>query len=90
MDTYSKHASNRSRQRCIPATIIDWIINYGVEKRSNGANTFFMNKKTRKAFKKDIGSIVYNRIKDLLDAYVVVADDGTIITAAWRQKHFKV
>lgn len=89
MNNYSKHASHRSQQRCIPSIIVDWIITYGVAKRSNGANTFFMDKKTRKSFKKDVGNIVYSRIKDLLDAYVVVADNGTIITTAWRDKHFK-
>ena len=36
--------------------------------------------------KKEIGSIAYKRLDDLLDAYVVIAADGAVVTTG---KHYK-
>ena len=61
-------------------------MNYGCLIRRKGADVYFLNKHSRKTMIKDIGKIAYNRLKDLLDTYVVVADDDHVITIMKRYK----
>lgn len=62
----------RSQQRGIPPLVIDYVVNYGRQIRRKGANVYFVDKKSRKALKMDIGSVAYDRLDDLFGAYVVV------------------
>ena len=86
---YTNHAKVRTQQRGIPPLIVDFIYRYGQAVRSNGADVYCLNKLSRKKLKQDIGSIVYRRIRDLLDTYIVVSDSGYLITAAKRYKRIK-
>ena len=83
------HADVRIQQRGIPPLIIDLLMNYGRLTRHKGADVYFLDSESRKSLKRDIGSLVYKRLQDLLDAYVVVADDGLVITAAKRYRRLK-
>lgn len=89
MTSLTRHASTRSVQRGIPPLVIDWVMSYGEVARSRGANTYFLTKRTRKNLEKDIGSILYKRVSDLLDIYVVVGEQSRIITTAHRLRRRK-
>ena len=86
MNDLTCHAEIRSQQRGIPPLIIDMVISYGKIIQRRGASVYFLDKMTRRILKRAIGSIAYKRLDDLLDAYVVVASDGTVVTTG---KHYK-
>ena len=86
MNDLTYHAAVRSQQRGIPPLIINLVVSYGKMIQRRGASVYFLDKLTRRNLKKEIGSIAYRRLDDLLDAYVVVADDGAVVTTG---KHYK-
>ena len=89
MAEYTKHGSARARQRGIPQLILDWLIEYGRLTRKRGADVYIFDKESRRRLRCDIGSLAYKRLADLFDAYVVVSDDGKVITTGWRQRRLK-
>ena len=82
----SRHAHARMRQRSIPPIVVEWLQSYGASCRRGGADVYYFDKKARRKLKSDIGSVPYARMEDQLDAYAVVADDGTVVTTGWRYK----
>ncbi len=86
---YTQHAQTRCQQRSISPEIVDTILAYGDRKRHRGADVYFMNPRTRQRVAKAMGSDRYHRIEKRLDTYLVVGDDGRLITAAKRIKCLK-
>ena len=86
---FSHHAQVRKQQRAIPPIIVEWLQDYGCVIRKEGADVYYLDKKGRRKLKRDIGSVPYRRMEDLLDAYAVIADDGTLVTIGWRYKRLK-
>ncbi len=89
MVTLTHHAAVRSQQRGIPPLIMDLIIKYGCLTRIMGADVYSLDKHSRKTMIKEIGEIAYKRLRDLLDIFVVVADDGHVITTGKRFKRIR-
>ena len=85
----SKHCDIRCKQRGIPVIIIDWLIDYGRVVRSYGADVYYLDKKGRRRLKREIGTIAYKRMNDLLNSFLVMSDDGTIVTVGKRYKRIK-
>ena len=85
----SRHAAVRAQQRAIPPIVVDWVVAYGRAIRHKGADTYYLDRKVRKKLKCEIGSIAFRRMEDLLDVYVVVSDDYTVITVGWRYKRLR-
>lgn len=86
----SKHAQVRAQKRAIPPFVRDLLVDYGRVVRRHGADVYFLDRKARKALQRDMGCLVYKRLCDLLDSYVVVGEGGTVITAAHRFKRAKL
>lgn len=80
--TLSRHALARTTQRGIRREVIDIVLSYGCRKRRHGASVFFMDGHSREAARDDLGRRTYAKIEGKLGVYVVVADDGTIVTCA--------
>jgi hypothetical protein len=89
MSNFTKHSKIRAQQRGIPRLILDWLMDYGTVKRRHGADLYSFDHKSRKALRREIGNVAYNRIADLLNAYVVVSDEGAVITTGWRTKKLR-
>lgn len=89
MEGYTRHCSARTQQRTIPPLIVDWLRDYGRVTRHRGADVYYFDKATRKTLRSRIGSVPYKRLADLLDVYVVISDDGKVITACKRLAHLK-
>ncbi len=81
---YTKHAGRRSSERAIPNLVVSLLIDYGRRSRSRGAWSYALDKQSRRRLRAAIGKVAYSRLKDLFDAYVIVSDEGHVITAAWR------
>ncbi len=82
----SKHASIRQQQRCIPPIVIDLLIDYGtVERAGKDATTHYFDKVSRRRVMAYAGRLA-GMLEDYLDYYVIVGEDGNIITIAPRIK----
>ena len=83
----TRHASTRAQQRGLPPLIVDWLDTYGARALDGGgAQILYFDKASRRNLERDVGSQVVDRLRPLLDAYLVMADDGTVITLGWRFK----
>lgn len=87
--TVTVHAAARMQQRAIPLAAIDLLLDYGASTRSRGAENFFFDKAARRRVAEDLGNFESRRVARLLNAYAVVSDDGTLITAAWRTRRLR-
>lgn len=85
----TRHAEVRRQQRGIPWEVVDVLLAYGEHRRHRGAEVCFMDKRSRSAARRVLGSEAYARMSDRLGAYLVVADDGSVVTAARRLVRLK-
>ena len=83
----TRHARIRMQQRGITETILDLLYAYGrfVERGKAGAIVHF-DKRAREFVKKTLSRRDYARIEPKLNAYIVEARDGSILTVGYRYK----
>ena len=87
IENKSRHAAIRCQQRGIPQLIIDWLITYGaVATDGRGASTHYFDHHARCRLSQDVGVRVVTLLGRLMDAYLVMSHDGTIITVGYRFK----
>lgn len=87
IENASRHATIRCQQRGIPQLIIDWLITYGaVTNDGRGAVTHYFDHRARRRLAQDVGERVIALLGRLMDAYLVMSHDGTIITVGHRFK----
>ena len=81
---YSRHGASRRQQRCIPPFVIDAVTDYGDESfLGGGSRSFSFSKRSWKHFCRYMGQAIqaYEKYRNV---YLIVADDGSVITVAWR------
>jgi len=81
---FTRHAEIRCQQRGIPGEVVETLLAYGRRRTRHGAEVYFMDKTARARARAELGRTRYGRIADRLDTYLVVADDGAVVTAAKR------
>jgi hypothetical protein len=86
---FTKHATTRAVQRNVPPLVVELLLSYGLVARSSGAERIALDKRGRKRLARDIGSAAYEALRPLLDTYVILSDDGPVITVARRTKRFR-
>lgn len=80
------HALERIQQRCIPATVLDLIAEYGKPVKAKQHGTIFMmDRRSRAALAADLGAAEYSAIQSKLSACVLEAD-GVVVTTYWRNR----
>jgi hypothetical protein len=81
----SQHAAERARDRSIP-DIAQWLLaEFGTRRRAGrGADSYSFDKKSWKDVERLFGSWPLKKMDQLKRTYMVVADDGTVITLAYR------
>jgi hypothetical protein len=84
------HATSRCQQRGIRPEVVDALVTYGRRARRHGADLCFMDHAARRRARADLGPDAFARIADRLDTYLVIADDGAVVTAAKRLRRLKV
>lgn len=83
----SRHAGTRVQQRGIPPIVVEWLLEYGAREHDHhGAQIYFFDKRSRRVLAKEVGQDIVDRLISLLDAYIVVGTEGTIVTAGHRYK----
>jgi hypothetical protein len=86
---YTTHAQSRCQQRAIPSAAVETLLAYGTTRRHDGADIYFLDKRARSRVAHALGNQRYQKIEKALDAYLVVSDDGSLITAAHRLHRLK-
>ena len=80
----SKHSRSRLKQRSIPQAVVDALLDFGDRCSAGcGAESVFFTKRSWRKFASYVGTAekAFERYRS---CYVIQADDGTIITAAFR------
>lgn len=86
---FTAHAQTRLQQRAIPQEAVETLLAYGERRRRGGADVYFLSRSARTRVQGALGKERYNRLSRSLDTYLVMSDDGQLITAAHRQQRLK-
>lgn len=85
----TRHAETRMQQRSISRRAVEMLITYGEYRRHRGAEICYFSKGSRLRMLQDLGKRAFLKLEKILDAYLVVSDDGAIITAGHRHHRLK-
>lgn len=89
MPNLSQHAYGRAQQRSIPPMVMDLLQDFGASARVRGADTCFFDQSARRRLRAELGVDRCRFIEQWLNTYVVVADDGSVITVARRTRRLR-
>lgn len=80
----SLHAAQRMQKRAIPMAYVDMLLDFGRPHSSgDGCTSFSMDKEGWRKIESYFGPAA-TAMRKVRNAYVIIADDGTLVTAAWR------
>jgi hypothetical protein len=85
---YTAHAQTRSQQRSISPEVVDALLAYGELQRRSGADVYYLTKRSRARAAAAMGAH-YQRLERHLNSYLVLADDGAIVTVGHRYRRLK-
>ena len=88
---YTEHAQSRMQQRAVPPRVVEHVLDFGRVTRGPGrdgsrADVYFMDRRGRAALGKAIGEDELAQLGRKLNVYVVVGDDGRVVTVGRRTK----
>lgn len=86
---FTHHAEARMQQRAISHQAVDALMAYGEYRRHQGAEVCYLTRQSRLRMLKDMGKQAFLKLEKTLDAYLVVSDEGAIITAGHRHHRLK-
>lgn len=86
---FTHHAEARMQQRGISQHAVDVLMTYGEYRRHRGAEVCYLTRQSRTRMLKDLGKQAFLKLEKVLDAYLVVSDDGDVITAGHRHHRLK-
>lgn len=86
---FTTHAEKRIQQRGIPPMVVDLLMRFGSASRCDGAERFMFDKNARNRLRQHLGGDRGLKIIDRwLNVYVVIGDNGQVVTAAHKHRHF--
>ena len=87
MKNLTQHAACRMQQRGIKPKTIEILVSCGArENDRHGATILYFDKPARRCLRQQYGSDQYRKTEGQLNAYAVVAANGSIITVGHRTK----
>lgn len=81
---FTMHGAIQSQRRSIPPSVVEALQDFGeVEHDGRGAERYFFNKRTWRRYCLFLGAAAkhYDRYRS---AYVVISEEGSVITTGWR------
>lgn len=88
--SHTRHGDARSQQRALPPLAQSLLLDHGSRMRRHGADVVFLDKAARKRLRHAVGGDRgLHMLEPWLNSYVVVSDDGRIITAARRTRRLR-
>jgi len=88
--TITKHAQVRMKQRSISPKLLQALIDFGNCRRSHSTNVLFLTREGLDDIRATWERESYKLVERKRHAYVVIGDDGFIITAAYGRHRKKV
>jgi hypothetical protein len=85
----TRHATARRQGRGIPPFVVNLLVEQGASMRHDGADVFYIDKEARRRIRRALGDRIHTALESYLDAYVVLGDDGSVITTAWRTRRLR-
>jgi hypothetical protein len=79
----TRHAAARRQRRGIPPSVMNHLLEQGACTWHAGADVFNL---YRAARRRTLGDRIHAALEGYLDSYVVLRDDGCVVTAAWRTR----
>ena len=80
----TQHVQARCKRRGIRSEVVDVLLDYGRRKCLHGAEICYLDRAARQRAWSDMGCKAYARIADRLHTYLVLSDDGRVVTVAKR------
>jgi hypothetical protein len=85
----TRHSGARLQQRAIPPFMVELLERFGSEMRCGGADRLFFDKTAIKRLQRHMGGRRSLRhIEPWLNVYIVIGDNGQLVTAAHRTQRF--
>jgi hypothetical protein len=86
----SSHAQRRMQQRAIPPRLIDWLFEFGTQAHDHhGARVLYFDRAAKRRLAEVVPAQQLAQVDQKLNAYVVEATDGTVITMGYRDKRVR-
>ena len=82
MQQFTTHAQIRSQQRGISSEAVDVVLRYGSVQRVRDGRSYYMDRQAHQRARRAPESDQYRRHSDRLNFYIIVGDDGEIVTIA--------
>ena len=86
---FTRHAQARMQQRAISNRAVEILMTYGEYRNHRGAEVCYLTTRSRIWMLRDLGKRGFMKLEKMLNAYLVVADDGVVITAGHRLHRLK-
>jgi hypothetical protein len=87
---FTTHAQARLQQRGIPPMVVDLLMQFGSPSRCGGAERLMFDKSAVKRLRRHFGGDRgLNIIARWLSVYVVIGDNGHLVTVAHKNSHFR-
>jgi hypothetical protein len=85
----TEHGRSRVIRRAIAEDVIDCVLSFSIPKRRHKADVYMLKASDKAEIFDELGAKKYRKIERKLRTYIVVADTGKIITAAYRNRRFR-
>lgn len=84
------HARRRMQGRMIPPIVVDLLHRFGSSMRCGGADRMFFDKAARRRLSSYLGGYgSLRKIENWLDVYMVLGDNGNVVTVGYRTRRFR-
>ena len=81
------HARSRSQQRAIPEVVLDGLLSYGKAVHDHhGSLIVFFDHRAKNRLRREWGELEFRHYEAKLDAYAVLAPDGSVVTVGHRTR----
>jgi hypothetical protein len=81
------HARSRSQQRAIPEVVLDGLLSYGKAVHDHrGSLIVFFDHQAKNRLRREWGEREFRHYEAKLDAYAVLAPDGSVVTVGHRTR----
>ena len=79
----SNHFKVRTQQRCVNGLVTDVLFTYGESRKCRGGvESIFFSRESLIDIRNEFGASICNACEKLRNSYLIVSEDGVLITAA--------
>ncbi|GAA4400240.1 DUF4258 domain-containing protein [Quisquiliibacterium transsilvanicum] len=83
---FTPHARRRIQSRAIAQRAIEYVLEFGRERRSAGATKIYLDRQARQRLEREVGRTEIARLGHKLDIAVVVGDSDRVVTTMYRTR----